>query len=329
MEKIQTDLPNFIDSFSVTRLIEKIDEVNQDSEISWNSFGGSTYAGQNFIDFLNNFKHKVDANVTGIAASMGAVTLAFFNKVKGAFQSDIMLHSMSGSQNLVKHTNTFLYKALAKKINESVFKEITGHKLKSVMLAEGEDRIAVWFTGKDAVKMGLFDEGYDLLAKQNNLETELPQNEIGYEIPKHISIKYNTTQKKIEIPQNKKNDMEIKDITITQLETGNPELYNAISKIATEKENTRVSDILKYGGSDLEKANGIIKSGKVISLEDVAFFTEKKANLAKVADLEKDSEDDFVPAKQTKNKEDDEMKVALAELDDINGVGKEDFNDKK
>ena len=323
MKKINTDLPTFIDSFSISRLIDLIDEVKEDSEVSWNSFGGSTYAGQNFIDFLNNFKHKVDANVTGIAASMGAVALAFFNKVKGAHQSDIMIHSMSGSQNLVKHTNTFLYKALAKKINEFVFKDITGHKLKSVMMAEGEDRVAVWFTGKDAVKMGLFDEGYDLLAKQNNLDTELPTNEIGYEIPKHISIKYNTTKKQkdqIEIP--KKNDMEIKDITITQLQSGNPELYNAISKIATEKENKRVSDILKYGGSDLEKANEIITSGKEISLEDVAFFTEKKANLAKVANLEEGSEGDLVPAKKTKN-EDDEKKAALAELEEAIGIDNE------
>lgn len=322
MKKINTDLPQFIDSFSVSRLIDVIDEVKEDSEVSWNSFGGSTYAGQNFIDFLNNFKHDVDANVTGIAASMGAVMLPFFNKVKGAFQSDVMLHSMSGSQNLVKHTNTFLYKALAKKINESVFKEITGHKLKSVMLAEGEDRINVWLTGKEAVKVGLFDEGYDLLDKQNSLESELPTNEIGYTIPAHISEKYNKKQNiQTEIPQTK-NDMEIKDITITQLQSGNPELYNAVSKIATEKENKRVSDILKYGGSDLEKANEIITSGKEISLEDVAFFTEKKAGLKKVAGLEEGSEADLVPAKPTLNQE-TEKEAALAELEEAIGIDNE------
>jgi len=299
MKKINTDLPYYIGSYSINSLIKEIELVGEDAEISWNSMGGSVWSGQQFVDFLNNKENQLTANVTGIAASMGAVLLPFFDKVKGAAQSDVMLHAGSGGGDAkMKHTNEFLYNALAKKIDEEKFEKRTGHNLKTVMLAEGENIVNVWFTGKDAKYFGLYDEVYDLLDGKSN--TLLPTNEIGYQIPQHIAEKYGL---KKQDNVKTKNDMDIKDITASQLLTGNPEVYNSILAFGTTSEKDRVAEIMNYGKYDLEKANELIKSGEKLNIKDVEHFMEKKFNTKKVDNLEAGSEVDVVPAKTTVDKE--------------------------
>ena len=299
MKKINTDLPESINAAYISRLINKIEEEKQDVELSWLSYGGNIWAGNNFIDFLNNHDKKVDANISGIAASMGAVMLPFFNKTKTAFQADFMIHSMAGNQNNVDTTNNFLYEALSKKIDEVKFENITGHKLKTVMTAKEDSRFDVWFTGKDAVEFGLVDEGYDLLIKENSVK--IPKENLGYDIPKEILEKYN---KKSNISTNKNNNqMDIKDITIDLLEKENKAVFDAMLKKGKSIEKNRVSQILKYASHNLDKANEIIKSGEEITFDEVAELTAEKTNLAKVADLEKESEEDFNPANPIVKKE--------------------------
>lgn len=325
MRKINSDLPYYIDSFTVNSLIDKINEVGEDSQLSWNSLGGSTWAGQQFIDFLNNKENKLTANVTGIVASMGAVSLPFFDEVIGAKESDIMIHSVSGGPN-AKQTNQFLYKALAKKINEPVFKQITGYELKDVMMAEGEDRIDVWFTGDKARKMGLFDKVYSLLDQpKNNLFESLDETELGYELPEHVKVKLglvkeNKQEKTNQISTNNKNDMEIKDVTASLLQTGNPEVYNSISEKAAKAERERVSEILKYAEFDFKKANELINSGEKLAIADVEYFMEKKFNKSKVDELEDNNTKDFVPAKKTASEEEKEKEAALEELRERTGI---------
>ena len=75
MRKINTSLPTYIDYGSISELISLIDSAKEDSEITWNSGGGLTGAGQVFISYLNNSEYKIDADVAGMAASMAAFTL--------------------------------------------------------------------------------------------------------------------------------------------------------------------------------------------------------------------------------------------------------------
>ena len=285
----------------MTALIDKIGETKEESEISWNSLGGSVYAGQLFADFLNNKENKLNANVTGIAASMGAVLLAFFDHTKGADQSDLMIHSVSGgAASTRKHTNQFLYEALAKKIDEDKFQKITGYNLKKIMLAEGDERTDVWFTGKDAKKFGLFDESYDLLTSKVN-SVEIPEEDIGYEIPDHVKFKYN------KVENNKKidTDMEIKDLKVDDLRTGNPELYNALIKKGADQKKAQIEKIAKYAKYDFDKFEDLVKKDAELTTEDVEYFMEKKFNAKKIEDLEDDSPEDIKAAKLTKDKEDE------------------------
>lgn len=291
MRKINTDLPEYIFYNTINSLIEKISEEKEDSEISWNSKGGSVWAGFQFIDFLNNNDTKLTANVTGIAASMGAVLLPFFSYVRGANQADFMLHSSSGGdKSTAKNTNKTLYEALSKKIDEPKFKEITGHELKTVMMAEGEDRIDVWFTGKQAKKFKLLDESYDLFEKSASIEMKDDFKELGYEVPEEIKNKYSKQAKNV---KSNHNEMEIKDVKQADLKSGNPSVYNAIVEEGKKAEQERTASIMKYAKYDMEKANEMIEKGATLGIEDVEHFMDKKHADKKVAELEEDSQGDL------------------------------------
>jgi len=332
MRKINTDLSDYIDSYSITALIDEFDAVKEDSEISWNSFGGSVYAGQKLIEYLNSKENSITANVSGIVASMGAVLLPFFDKVIGSKQADVMIHSATGgAKQTLKHSNQFLYEALAKKIDEVKFKEVTGKELKKVMIAEDDERVDVWLTGKQAGYVGLFDETYDLLDKAASLNDKVKLNELDYDLPENIAQKYGLKPKKNNT--NNSNDMEIKDVTASELKTGNVDVYNSILEIGKKAEQSRTASIMKYAKYDLEKANALINSGDSLTVEHVEHFMEKKFNIKKVDELEVGSEKKINPAKKTviekedKSTEQKEKEAALEELDSFSGVN--DLIEKK
>jgi ATP-dependent protease ClpP protease subunit len=326
MKKINTDLPEYIFPFTVSALIDKINEFSEESEISWNSWGGGTGAGQTFIDFLNTKEIKLTANVSGYAASMGAVILPFFDRVIGSKQSDIMIHSVGGGiKSTRRHTNEFLLEALRKKVDEKKFKEVTGLELERVMLAEEDERIDVWLTGEKAGYIGFFDETYDLLEdKAALLKGKVDLKELKYDLPQNIAEKYGY-QIKI------KNDMEIKDVTKVALKSGNSTVYDEIYDEGKKAEANRVKEIMKYAEFDMDKANEIIESGKEMTKDDVAYFIEKKFNKETIEDLEENSEGELKSSKKTKvtpeKKAEQEKAAAIGDLNDQIGLG--EFNEKK
>lgn len=321
----------FFDNFSTNELIREIKEANEDVELSWLSHGGSTSFGQEFARFLGEHAFKVDADIAGIVASMGVFALPFFNHVKGANQSDLMIHSpFTRGEAPTEHTMQFFYKALLKKVDKEKFAEITGHKLKDVVFAKGDNRINVWITGKEAKTIGFYDESYDLLDKAADLTQPIPSTEfLGYDIPSEIKEKYAKKTKNIIIPtkNNNNNDMDIKTLTKEALKEGNPTLF---AEIAIE-ERLRISKIAKYLVVDEKKAQSLIDGGNALSIEDVEYFMEKKAGLDKVADLENDeSDNDFVPTRNVKTqktenltdeqKEAKERTAALEEVAEESGL---------
>jgi ATP-dependent protease ClpP protease subunit len=309
MRKINTDLPDGIYSWTITALIDKINESNEDSELSWDSWGGTTAAGQKFIDFLNNRESKTNINTTGYAVSMGAVLVPFFDNSKVANQADVMIHSLAGGvKSTRRHTNELLYGALSKKIDEAKFKELFGKDLKEVMLAEDEDRVDIWMTGKQAAEIGLYDESYDLLTgKAANFES-VDFTDIGFKVPDYIKEKYS---KQAKIVKSNTNEMEIKDVKKAELQTGNPSVYNAILeegkqavKGSLSDERARVASIMKYAEYDMPKATEMIEKGATLEIADVEHFIEKKHASKVIDDLENDSEKDLNPGKKAAKIED-------------------------
>lgn len=323
MRKINTDLPEYIFQETITALIDKIEESKEDSELPWNTFGGSVYAGQRFIDYLNTPREfKINSNTSGIVASIGTVALAFFDKTRGANQSDLMLHSVAGGSNQ-EHTNQFFYEAIAKKIDQVKFKEVTGFELKQVMLAKEDERINVWMTGKQAGYIGFFDETYDLLDKAASLSGKINSKELDYELPENIAIKYGLKQKQNKI----ENDMEIKDVTVEMLKSGNPTVYNAIKNEGVKENSIEVAKIMKYAKYDPDKAAEMIEKGEKLNVEHVEYFMEKKFNKTTLDNLETNSEGKLNAAKTTVSEkkkeltaEEKEKQDSLEELNERIGI---------
>lgn len=331
MKTFNTDLPTIIGSYSMNRLINEI-ELLEDNELlmPWYSFGGDVWAGFGFADFLNGSEKKITAKVTGVAASMGAALLPYFDKVIGAKQADIMLHSVSSSVNsLVKKKNEDLYKVLSSKIDENKFKELKGISLKDVIFAEGEERKDVWITGEEAHKIGLFDELIDLSPsdKYKN-EAFISQYKMSanleYELPDKIKNK---------IESNLSNQKK-KIMNIDELKASHPELYAQVfnkgkSDGLTEgvkSEKNRVDTWMVFNDVNPEKVKNGIESGEIMSEAEKLTFLRESQTKAMQNGLEAESAQDLIPDKETAKvkteaqKEDASFDTALENA----GIEKED-----
>ncbi len=311
-KKYNTDLPEFIQSTYVNRMINELESFEENQiEMSWSSYGGSVWAGMQFADYLKNTDKEITARVTGIAASMGASLLPYFKKVIGAKQTDVMLHSTSTSvSQLARKTNQELYDILKTKINEEKFEEITGQKLKTIMFLEGEERKDVWLSGEQAYKIGLFDELIDLTPeKKNEINLQLVA-ELDYKLPERL---LNTNKKEKE------------NMTIDELKTSHPELYAQVledgkkvgSKEATaalKAEKDRINTWMVFNDIDPEKVKKGIESGEAMTEAQRTEFLRKSQVLDLKNSLEEQSPEDLIPDKETGKPKTEEEKEAEAKL---------------
>jgi len=327
-KKYNTDLPEFIQSTYVNRMINELESFEENQiEMSWSSYGGSVWAGMQFADYMKNTDKEITARVTGIAASMGASLLPYFKKVIGAKQTDVMLHSTSTSvSQLARKSNQELYDILKTKINEEKFEEITGQKLKTIMFLEGEERKDVWLSGEQAYKIGLFDELIDLTPeKKNEINLQLVA-ELDYKLPERL---LNTNKKE-------------KQMNIDELKTSHPELYAQVledgkkvgSKEATaalKAEKDRINTWMVFNDIDPEKVKAGIESGEKMTEAQRTEFLRKSQVLDLKNDLENDSPEDLTPDPNTgkvkteeQRKEEKENKKVNAAFDELGIKDEED-----
>jgi len=307
MKKFNTDLPTYIGIYSMNRLINEI-ELMDDNEIemSWYSYGGDVWAGNSLADFLTSSAKKIDARVTGVAASMGALLLAYFNKVIGAKQANIMIHSVSADVDKVAETkNQELYDVLKLKIDEPKFKEVTGTELKTIMFLKGEDRKNIWLTGQEAFDVGLFDELIDLTpeekTKNDAMLSELRLSaSLDYKLPDRLLNNSEITNKQIK-----------KSMDINELKTEHPELYAQVLKegknsgvtegvtsgIKTEKD--RVNAWMVFNDVDPEKVKTGIESGETMTKAEELSFLRNSQSLDMQKTLEAASAEDVTVDKDT------------------------------
>jgi ATP-dependent protease ClpP protease subunit len=277
-KRINSDNPEYIGNMWINRLIDEIDAVEADiKELSWYSNGGSVLAGWQFAEYLQTNKSEIVANVTGIAASMGAVLLPFFNSVKGAKQSWVMIHSPIGGSG-GKQINTVrkqLKDALLAKIDDVKFKNITGVTISEAMDQEGEERRDYWLTGQEAFDIGLYDELYDITplqeaenrAKLTKLAASA-KGDCGYVVPERVlNTKVTPTDKgslsdNQQIQNSKKMDLE-------KLKAENPAVYSQVlaegKALGIKAENDRVGAYMAFNKVDAEAVSNGIKSGEAMS----------------------------------------------------------------
>ncbi len=301
MKKLHTTNPGFIGEFSMNNLITEIENISDNEiEVSWNSFGGSLWAGWLFADFMQGTSKKIDAKVTGIAASMGGVLLAYFNKVIGTKQADVMIHSVRTNINSIRNkSNEELYNVLKSKIDEVKFKEVTGEELKTIMFLTGEDRKDVWLTGQQAFDVGLFDELIDLTPEEKTNSNVLADFKLvaslDYELPEHLKVK----KKLVNSFNNNQNSSKM---DVTELKAKHPQVYAMVfdsgKTAGINAEQDRVNAYLVFNDLNPEQVKAGIESGKTMSKAEELTFLRASQNAALQSSLENESAEDIAADKK-------------------------------
>lgn len=329
MTKLNTDLPYIISNYYINQLINEIEAIKDtEIEMSWLSYGGSVWAGMQFADFMKSTDKKITARVTGIAASMGTSLLPYFDKVIGAKQADVMIHStLSSVTEITKKSNTELYNILKTKINEDKFEELKGVKLKDIMFLEGENRKDVWLTGIEAKQVGLFDELIDLTPEEKVKNDAMLQDfklsaNLDYELPERLKINSEVTN------QTKKS------MDINELKAKHPKVYAEAFKegessgltAGTKAEKDRVDAWMVFNDVDPEKVKAGIESGQEMTRAEELAFLRNSQTLEMQKGLENSSAGDLSADKKTgklKSEAQKEAEILDAALEDV-GIPKEE-----
>ena len=325
MARINTDLPLMIESYSMNELINVIDGYeDEEIELAWNSYGGSVWAGYQFADYLQQTNKKITARVTGIAASMGTALLAYFDKVVGSKQSDVMIHSVSTNLKALRgRKNTELYDILKTKINEAKFKDITGKELKDVLLAEGDNRVDVWLSGEQAFEVGLFSELIDLTPEEKEVKNTLVNQfklsaELGYKLPENLK---NENSNIGGVTENLNNNVNNESMNLQKLKAEHPEVYAEVRNEGITAEKQRVATWMVFNDVDPEKVKAGIISGEPMAEAEKLTLMRAAQTIDLQANLESGNAGEVTPnADATKlktdaQKEADELNAALEEAE--------------
>lgn len=291
MKKFNTDLPYIIDNYVINKLVNELENI-EDSEIemSWFSFGGSVWAGWQLAEYLQTTKKTITAKVTGIAASMGGVLLAYFDKVIGTKQSDVMLHSvMTSEDSLTDRSNSELYEVLKSKINEDKFKAIVGEDLKTIMFLKGKKRKDVWLTGQQAFDVGLFDELIDLTPTETNKSNSYElAAKLDYELPKHLKINIKE-KKESKFNINQKSEKMTKSELKAEHASVYAEIFESGKEAGITAEKNRVKTWLVFNDLDSEKVKKGIESGVEMTKPEELNFMRASQHSVLQASLENES----------------------------------------
>lgn len=153
---IDSDVANIIQA---QLLFLESSNQEEDINIYLNTPGGEIYSGLGIIDVMNLIKPDISCNVTGLAASMGAVILSSGTKGKryALKHSRVMIHQPLGSaygQSIDMEIEVKEILKLKKELYQ-ILAEQTGQTYKQIEKDSDRD---YWMTAEESKKYGIIDE---------------------------------------------------------------------------------------------------------------------------------------------------------------------------
>src|SRR5690625_1329456 len=144
------------DATSPRKVEQKLNELDEDVTIEINSGGGSLFHGAEIYTMLRNYKHNVNVEITGVAASAASVIAMAGDNITMSPVSQMMIHNatiaaqgdyreMDSASNLLKNANQTAVNAY--KIKSG----LPDNELLDLMDKE------TWFTAHQALELGLID----------------------------------------------------------------------------------------------------------------------------------------------------------------------------
>lgn len=288
----------YINDYSSTAFIEEINKVIDESPkadivVRVNSPGGSVEYGWGMIAKFKELSNKKSVKVDGKAHSMGFYFCAYADEVEALDVSEFLLHRAAypswiekdpdyfneDMRNSLKKMNDNLRKAVEAKINVQLFEEITGQTLDDVFSMEGQ--LNVRLTAQQAKKIGLVQNIIKITPQKKAEIKALMAEALAFE---EGAIAEEKTE--IQKPSIK--------MTTEQLKSEHPNVYAQVFELGKTEgqtvERDRVEACLTFIEADPKGVSEAIASGKPLSQKQMAEFSMKVFNSAKLKEIEKESE---------------------------------------
>lgn len=276
--------------FVAEELIAQMNEdLNEDITMRMNTPGGNVFAGWGLIAKMGERKGATTIKVDGAAMSMGAMMLAFADKVECLDVSTFMIHRADmqcdneDDKLLLANVNASLRSKLESKINNKKLKELKGVSIKN--LFEDTNRCDCYLTAKEAKAIGLVDK----INMCNPKEIKALNDKM---LAMSINNPTRTTQ-----PLNTS-----KKMTIEELKANHPEAYNAIFALGVTEgktlEKDRIEACLEYIEVDPEGVKKIIAEGKNLSQKDMAAFGVKMMSKQALTAIKKDANGNVITTEE-------------------------------
>ena len=260
--------------FVAESIMEKMeDAADEDIVMRINSPGGQVFSGWGIVAKIKEHAGSITGKVDGAAISMSALILLYFDSVEAMDVSRIMLHRAhmfvenAEDQKFLDSINADIKKQLTKKVDSKKFKEITGFTINDMF--NSEERKDVWLTADQAKQIGLVQKVTKL--------TPAAKTEIAAINDKF----YNIAAKGNPNP----NPMQDPKMTVDELKSKQPELFDSISKSAIIAERDRVGALLAYIDADKEVVLKAVKDGDELSQTMMAELNIKLVNAGKLDKL--------------------------------------------
>lgn len=277
--------------------IKEAEDLNQEVQIRINTPGGDVETGWGMVAKFLELTIPKSVKVDGKAYSMGLFFLCYTEQSSALDVSQFLLHRAAYSEWIESEPRYFteerkkhladinkkLRTAFENKVDVAVFEQITGYTLDDVFSMDS--RIDVFFSAKDAKKMGLI----------NNIITITPAKKAEIEAnmfaiaAKHTEKKDKKQTTPIIAPTSTNSNLNNKPnkvMTLEEFKASHPELYAQAVNAGINQERDRVGSHLAWIEVDAEKAIAGAMSKEPLSSTQISEYTllaTKKAALSAIA----------------------------------------------
>ena len=266
-------------SDSSKKFVEALNEDSSGVTVRINSPGGSVFSTWAMITNLKEYKGTVKIKVDGLAASMAAFFLPYFDNVEASSLSRFNLHRADifmpteDEKKELEAINKDLREALEKKIDVAKFTEITGVTLDELFNIEG--RKEVYLSAEEAKACGL-------VSKVNTFDATAEGSEGLYSVAAILGNPQPEAKKK---PEEKPNN---RAMTFEEFKANHPEIFAQAVKQGETQERDRVGSWMVYVDADAKTVAEGIKEGNPLSATVQAELGRKllSANALKVEETE-------------------------------------------
>lgn len=275
--------------FTAETVVNQLNELPEmeDLTVRLNTPGGNATAGWAIISKLSERTGKLRGIIDGMAMSMGAIMLVFFDEVIANDTSRIMFHKAAfPSWRDPSESELKVLKTINAQFKEKLSKKVKGKDGAKEFLAkvfEPDIRNDVELTPIEAKKLGIVDKVRKLEPKAEYVGTQI------------VAI----VESKKETPSGDIDKSKIKTMDKATLKAENPSLYAAILaegqesgiKIGADAERDRVGSWTAFNAINPEAVKKGIESGLPISATQMSEFTLQIAKGEKVIAAKKDNPD--------------------------------------